>query len=248
MNKVMLVTGGSRGIGAATVRLGAKRGYAVAINYQKRADVAQNLMDEINEGGGEAIIIQANVSIESEIIEMFNQVDQQLGTLTAFVNNAGIIQPPKPLVEMTRERLQELFDVNILGAVLCAREAVKRMSTRLGGSGGAIVNLSSAAAKMGGHNSFLDYAASKGAIDTFTHGLGQEVANEGIRVNGIRPGLIYTDIHASLGDPDRVKKLENVVPMKRGGLPEEVAEAIMWLLSPEASYVTASTLDVGGGR
>jgi NAD(P)-dependent dehydrogenase (short-subunit alcohol dehydrogenase family) len=175
-------------------------------------------------------------------------VDQQLGTLTAFVNNAGIIQPPKPLVEMTRERLQELFDVNILGAVLCAREAVKRMSTRLGGSGGAIVNLSSAAAKMGGPNSFLDYAASKGAIDTFTNGLGQEVANEGIRVNGIRPGLIYTDIHASLGDPDRVKRLENVVPMKRGGLPEEVAEAIMWLLSPEASYVTASTLDVGGGR
>jgi len=229
MNKVMLVTGGSRGIGAATVRLGAKRGYAVAINYQKRADVAQNLMDEINDGGGKAIIIQANVSVESEIIEMFNQVDQQLGPLTAFVNNAGIIQPPKPLVEMTRERLQELFDVNILGAVLCAREAVKRMSTRLG-------------------NSFLDYAASKGAIDTFTHGLGQEVANEGIRVNGIRPGLIYTDIHASLGDPDRVKRLENVVPMKRGGLPEEVAEAIMWLLSPEASYVTASTLDVGGGR
>ncbi|MDG2197396.1 MAG: SDR family oxidoreductase [SAR324 cluster bacterium] len=248
MNKVMLVTGGSRGIGAAAVRLGAKHGYAVAINYEKQADVAQNLMDEINDGGGKAIIIQANVSVESEIIEMFNQVDQQLGTLTAFVNNAGIIQPPKPLVEMTRERLQELFDVNILGAVLCAREAVKRMSTRLGGSGGAIVNLSSAAAKMGGPNSFLDYAASKGAIDTFTNGLGQEVANEGIRVNGIRPGLIYTDIHASLGDPDRVKRLENVVPMKRGGLPGEVAEAIMWLLSPEASYVTASTLDVGGGR
>ena len=248
MNKVMLVTGGSRGIGAATVRLGAKHGYAVAINYQKRADVAQNLKDEVNDGAGQAIIIQANVSVESEIIEMFNQVDQQLGTLTAFVNNAGIIQPPKPLVEMTRERLQELFDVNILGAVVCAREAVKRMSTRLGGSGGAIVNLSSAAAKMGGPNSFLDYAASKGAIDTFTNGLGQEVANEGIRVNGIRPGLIYTDIHASLGDPDRVKRLENVVPMKRGGLPEEVAEAIMWLLSPEASYVTASTLDVGGGR
>ena len=248
MNKVMLVTGGSRGIGAATIRMGAQRGYAVAINYQKRLDVAENLMDEINDGGGKATIIQANVSVESEIIEMFNQVDQQLGTLTAFVNNAGIIQPPKTLVEMTKERLQELFDVNILGAVLCAREAVKRMSTRLGGSGGAIVNLSSAAAKMGGPNSFLDYATSKGAIDTFTHGLGQEVANEGIRVNGIRPGLIYTDIHASLGDPDRVKRLENVVPMKRGGLPEEVAEAIMWLLSSEASYVTASTLDVGGGR
>jgi NAD(P)-dependent dehydrogenase (short-subunit alcohol dehydrogenase family) len=248
MNKVMLVTGGSRGIGAATVRLAAKRGFAVAINYQKQTDVAKTLMNEINDKGGKAIIVQANVSIESEIIEMFSQVDKQLGTLTDFVNNAGIIQPPKPLAEMTLERLQELFNVNVLGAVLCAREAVKRMSTRLGGSGGAIVNLSSAAAKMGGPNSFLDYAASKGAIDTFTHGLGQEVANEGIRVNGIRPGLIYTDIHASLGDPNRVKRLENMVPMQRGGLPEEVAEAIMWLLSPEASYVTASTLDVGGGR
>jgi NAD(P)-dependent dehydrogenase (short-subunit alcohol dehydrogenase family) len=248
LEQVLLVTGGSRGIGAATAFLAAGRGYAVAGNYTAHPSAAEEVVRRIRAAGGRAIAVQADVAQEKQVLALFEQVDRELGRLTALVNNAGVVDVPARLDEMSVARLKRMFDINVIGAMVCAREAVRRMSTRHGGSGGAIVNVSSAAARMGAPGQYLDYAAAKGAIDTFTIGLAKEVAAEGIRVNAVRPGLIETDIHASGGLPDRVRDLAHQVPMKRGGSAEEVAEAILWLLSPQASYTTMSLLDVSGGR
>jgi NAD(P)-dependent dehydrogenase (short-subunit alcohol dehydrogenase family) len=248
LEQVLLVTGGSRGIGAATALLAAGKGYAVAVNYTAHPSAAEEVVRRIRAAGGRAIAVQADVAQEKQVLALFEQVDRELGRLTALVNNAGVVDVPARLDEMSVARLKRMFDINVIGAMVCAREAVRRMSTRHGGSGGAIVNVSSAAARMGAPGQYLDYAAAKGAIDTFTIGLAKEVAAEGIRVNAVRPGLIETDIHASGGLPDRVRDLAHQVPMKRGGSAEEVAEAILWLLSPQASYTTMSLLDVSGGR
>lgn len=245
--KVMLVTGGSRGIGAATARIGASRGYAVAVNYLRNRAAADEIVSAIRATGGEAIAVQADVAVEAEVVRMFQEVDA-FGTLRALTNNAGILERQARVDEMDAGRLMRIFATNVTGSFLCAREAVRRMSTRHGGAGGAIVNLSSIAARLGAPNEYVDYAASKGAIDTLTVGLAKEVASEGIRVNGVRPGVIYTDIHASGGEPGRVDRVKDAVPMKRGGDPEEVAQAILWLLSDEASYVTGTFVDVTGGR
>jgi len=245
----MVVTGASRGIGAATARLAGERGYAVCVNYVQNEDAANSVVGAITEKGGRAIAVPADVASEAEVMRLFESADRELGPLTALVNNAGILETGMRLDEMEGGRFNRVFATNITGSFLCAREAVRRMSTRRGGKGGAIVNLSSIAACLGGPNEYIDYAASKGAIDTMTIGLAKEVADEGIRVNAVRPGLIYTDIHASGGFPDRVDKLKDTgVPMKRGGYPEEVARAILWLLSDEASYTTGSFIDVAGGR
>ena len=246
--KVMLVTGGSRGIGAATARLAASRGYAVAINYLGNRVAAEEVVSGIRANGGEALSVQADVAVEEDIVRMFQEVDRALGPLHALVNNAGILERQARVDEMDAARLMRIFATNVTGSFICAREAVKRMSTRHGGSGGAIVNLSSIAARLGAPGEYVDYAASKGAIDTLTVGLAKEVAGEGIRVNGVRPGVIYTEIHASGGEPGRVDRIKDAVPMKRGGDPEEVAQAILWLLSDEASYVTGTFVDVTGGR
>nr|WP_207189951.1 SDR family oxidoreductase [Ramlibacter ginsenosidimutans] len=243
-----MVTGGSRGIGAATAILAARRGYAVAVNYTNNGAAADAVVRSIRDGGGQALAVQADVAQEDQVMQMFAEVDARLGRLTALVNNAGIVDRTARVEEMTVARLQRMFDINVIGSFLCAREAVKRMSTRHGGSGGAIVNVSSAAARLGAPGQYVDYAASKGAIDAFTIGLAKEVAAEGIRVNAVRPGLIETDIHASGGLPNRVRELEHLVPMQRGGSAEEVAQAIVWLLSPEASYTTMSLVEVSGGR
>jgi NAD(P)-dependent dehydrogenase (short-subunit alcohol dehydrogenase family) len=248
MDEVLLVTGGSRGIGAATALLAARKGYAVAVNYTSNEAAAQDVVRTIQAGGGKAFAVQADVAQEDQVLHMFEQVDARLGRLTALVNNAGIVDRAQRLDEMTLERLKRMFDVNLLGSFLCAREAVRRMSTRHGGKGGAIVNVSSAAARLGAAGQYLDYAAAKGAIDVLTIGLSKEVAGEGIRVNAVRPGLIETEIHASGGLPNRVRDLQHLVPMQRGGSAEEVAHAIVWLLSPEASYTTMSLVDVSGGR
>ena len=248
MDEVLLVTGGSRGIGAATALLAARKGYAVAVNYTSNEAAAQDVVRTIEAGGGRAFAVQADVAQEDQVLRMFEQVDARLGRLTALVNNAGIVDRAQRLDEMTLERLKRMFDVNLLGSFLCAREAVRRMSTKHGGKGGAIVNVSSAASRLGAAGQYVDYAAAKGAIDVLTIGLAKEVANEGIRVNAVRPGLIETEIHASGGLPNRVRDLQHLVPMQRGGSAEEVAQAIVWLLSPEASYTTMSLLDVSGGR
>ncbi len=248
MEQVLLVTGGSRGIGAATALLAAERGFAVAVNYAANGEAAQAVVRRIHEGGGRAIAVQADVARESEVTAMFEKLDTDFGRVTALVNNAGIVDVTARVDEMTFERLRRMFDVNVIGSFLCAREAVLRMSTRYDGPGGAIVNVSSAASRLGSPGQYVDYAAAKGAIDAFTLGLAREVAAEGIRVNAVRPGLIETDIHASGGLPDRVRQLAHHVPMQRGGTAQEVAEAILWLLSPAASYVTMSLLDVSGGR
>lgn len=248
MQQVLLVTGASRGIGAATALLAAQRGYAVAVNYASRRDAADEVVRAIESGGGRAIAIQGDVAREEDILAMFDAVDRQLGRLTALVNNAGVIDRTQRVDEMDLARLKRMFDINVIGSILCAREAVKRMSTKHGGAGGAIVNVSSAASRLGAPGQYVDYAAAKGAIDSFTLGLAKEVAAEGIRVNAVRPGLIETDIHASGGIPDRVQQLAHLVPMQRGGSAHEVAESILWLLSREASYVTMSLLEVSGGR
>ena len=248
MDQVLLVTGASRGIGAATALLAAAKGYAVAENYTANAAAADHVVGRIRAGGGKAIAVRADVAQEDQLLAMFETVDAQLGRLTALVNNAGVVDATARVDEMSLARIRRMFDINVIGSILCAREAVRRMSTRHGGSGGAIVNVSSAAARLGSPGQYVDYAAAKGAIDAFTLGLAKEVAAEGIRVNAVRPGLIDTDIHASGGIPDRVKQLEHLVPMQRGGSAEEVAQAIVWLLSPEASYTTMSLLDVSGGR
>ena len=248
MDDVLIVTGGSRGIGAATALIAGRNGYAVCVNYLKNEEAAEKIVNEINSNGGRAIAVCADISLEEEVVDLFQTVDVQLGTVSALVNNAGILETQMRIADMDAARLNRVFLTNITGSFLCAREAVKRMSRKNGGNGGAIVNVSSAAARLGSPGEYVDYAASKGAIDTFTIGLAREVAEEGIRVNAVRPGIIDTDIHASGGEPGRVDRVKGTIPMKRGGSPEEVARAIMWLLSVESSYTTGALLDVSGGR
>jgi NAD(P)-dependent dehydrogenase (short-subunit alcohol dehydrogenase family) len=246
--KIALVTGASRGIGAATARLAAARGYAVCVNYKSNAGAAAAVVKDITGAGGHAVAVQADVAIEADVVRLFETCDRELGPLTALVNNAGILETQMRVDTIGAARLQRVFAANVTSAFICAREAVKRMSTRHGGSGGAIVNVSSAAARLGSPGEYVDYAASKGAIDTFTIGLAQEVAQEGIRVNAVRPGFIYTDIHASGGEPNRVDRVKAFVPMRRGGSAEEVAHAILWLLSDEASFTTGAFIEAAGGR
>jgi NAD(P)-dependent dehydrogenase (short-subunit alcohol dehydrogenase family) len=244
MAKIILITGSSDGIGAATAMLAAEKGFYVCVNYRGDNAAAEKIVERIRIKGGKALSIKADVSVESDVLAMFKYIDQEVGRITALVNNAGIIEPGTSFTTITVDRLTRLFAVNVTGSFLCAREAVKRMK----GYGGGIVNISSAAARLGGPFEYVDYAASKGAIDTMTIGLSKEVAADNIRVNALRPGLIHTKIHAKGGDPDRVQKLENQIPMKRGGQAEEVAAAALWLLSDEASYVTGTIIDVTGGR
>ena len=245
---VLLVTGGSRGIGAATALLAAQAGYAVAVNYQSNSLAADEVVRSIRDSGGQAMALQADVSREDEVMAMFARMDAKWGPLAALVNNAGVVDVSSRVDAMGVARLSRMLNTHVLGSFVCAREAVLRMSTRHGGTGGGIVNLSSAASKMGSPGQYVDYAACKGAIDTFTIGLAKEVAAEGIRVNAVRPGIIETEIHASGGEPDRAQRLAPQVPMQRPGSAQEVANAIVWLLSPQASYCTGALLDVGGGR
>ncbi len=245
---VLLITGGSRGIGAASALLAAQNGYAVALNYQVNSLAADAVVQQISASGGQAIALQANVAIEAEVMAMFEQIDAKLGRLTALVNNAGIVDVAARVDNMSIARLKRMFEINVLGSFLCAREAIRRMSTRHGGAGGAIVNVSSAAARLGGAGQYVDYAASKGAIDTFTVGLAREVAAEGIRVNAVRPGIIDTEIHASGGQPERARQMAPQVPLQRAGTALEVAQTIIWLLSEQSSYSTGVLLDVSGGR
>ena len=248
MAGVMLITGGSRGIGAATVRLAAQRGYAVCFSYLRDATSASKLKTELEKAGSRALAVAADVSVEADVVRLFDELDRSLGRLNVLVNNAGIVDVRARVEEMTAARMQRMFAVNVIGSFLCAREAVKRMAPRFGGTGGAIVNLSSAAARLGSPGDYVDYAASKGAIDAFTVGLAKELAADRIRVNGVRPGVIRTEIHASSGDPERLERIGATAPLRRAGEPEEVARAILWLASEEASYTTGSTLDVTGGR
>jgi len=248
LNKVLLITGGSRGIGAATALLASKEGYAVAVNFRANSLAADEVVRQIQANGGKAMAVQADVAIEADIMAMFETVDLKFGALSALVNNAGVVDAASRVDAMSGERLKRMFDINVIGSMICAREAVRRMSTKHGGKGGAIVNVSSIAASLGAAGQYVDYAASKGAIDTFTVGLGREVAAEGIRVNAVRPGVIDTEIHASGGQPDRAKTLASMLPMQRPGTAQEVAQAIVWLLSDQASYTTSSLLDISGGR
>ncbi len=246
--KTVVITGGSRGIGAATAKLAAQRGYAVCISYLHNRQAADGIVAAITNAGGEAFAVAADIAREEDVIRLFQTADSRFGAISALVNNAGILEKQMRLDEMDVARLNRIFATNVTGSILCAREAVRRMSTRHGGNGGAIVNLSSIASRLGAPGEYIDYAASKGAIDTLTIGLSKEVAAEGIRVNAVRPGVIDTDIHASGGEPGRVERVKDAVPMKRGGYALEVANAIMWLLSDEASYTTGSIIDVTGGR
>ncbi len=248
MDKVLLVTGGSRGIGAATCLLAARQGWAVAVNYTANSLAADEVVRQIRAAGGRAMAVQADVADEAQVLRMFEQVDAKFGRLTGLVNNAGVVDVTARVEDMSVARWKRMFAINVIGSLVCAREAVRRMSTNHGGAGGSIVNLSSAAARLGAPGQYVDYAAAKGAIDAFTIGLAKEVAAEGIRVNAVRPGLIETEIHASGGLPNRVKDLQHQVPMQRGGSAEEVAQAIVWLLGDGANYTTMSLLDVSGGR
>jgi len=248
MTKTILITGSSRGIGASTALLAARQGYNVCVNYLKNQIAAEKVVDEITKIGGKAIAYQADTSSEKDVISLFSKIDRDFGKLTALVNNSGILETQSRVDEMDLNRLLKVMNSNIISCFLCSKEAVRRMSTRYGGIGGAIVNVSSIAARTGSPNEYVDYAASKGAVDTLTIGLSKEVADEGIRVNAVRPGFIYTDIHASGGEPNRVDRIKNLVPMKRGGQPEEVANAILWLLSDEASFSTGTFIDITGGR
>ena len=244
----MIVTGGSRGIGAATALLAAERGYAVAVNYLGNSDAADRVVGSIEKAGGKAIAVAGDVAIESDVVQLFAKTDRMLGKLGVLVNNAGIVDRGSRVEAMSAGRIQRMLAVNVTGSFLCAREAVKRMSTRNGGKGGAIVNVSSVAARLGGAGEYVDYAASKGAIDTFTVGLAKEVGPEGIRVNAVRPGVIRTEIHATSGDPGRVERIGACAPLLRAGEAEEIARSILWLASDEASYITGALLDVSGGR
>lgn len=248
MHRVMLITGASRGIGAATARLAAQQGYRLLLNYRSRADLAAGLVKEIVDAGGQAEALQADIADEAQVLQLFAALDRLHGRLDVLVNNAGMLERQMRVEQMDAARLQRVLACNVIGSILCCREAVKRMSTRHGGRGGAIVNLSSMAARLGAPGEYVDYAASKGAIDSLTLGLAREVADEGIRVNAVRPGLIDTEIHASGGEPGRIQRLQDGVPLRRGGTPEEVAEAILWLASPQSSYCTGSFIDVSGGR
>ena len=245
---MLIVTGGGRGIGAATAKLAAERGYAVCVNYRANESAALGVVAEIEQAGGTAIAIAADVSSEPDVVRLFETVDGRLGPLTALVNNAGILEQQTRVEHIDAARLQRVFATNVTGAFVCAREAVRRMSTLHGGPGGAIVNVSSRAAVLGAPGEYVDYAASKAAVDTLTIGLAREVAGEGVRVNGVRAGIIYTDIHTSGGEPGRVNRLGPTLPMRRGGQPIEVARAILWLLSDESSYSTGTFIDVAGGR
>jgi NAD(P)-dependent dehydrogenase (short-subunit alcohol dehydrogenase family) len=248
MSKVILITGASRGIGAETARLAAERGYHLCLNYRHSAGPAEQLCESINAAGGQAMTYRADVADEAEVAAMYAAIDARFGRLDGLVNNAGILENQSDLVDMSVERWRHVLDINVIGSFLCAREAVRRMSTRSGGNGGAIVNLSSRAADLGAPHEYVDYAAAKGAVDAMTIGLAKEVADQDIRVNAVKPGLIYTDIHAAGGEPGRVDRLKVHVPMQRGGTPAEVAEAILWLLSDASAYTTASFIDVSGGR
>ena len=248
MRQVLIVTGGSRGIGAATARLAAQRGFAVAVNYVTNEAAAAAVVREVEAAGGTALAVRADVAVEADVVGLFETVDKSFGRLTALVNNAGVLETQMRVDTMDAARLARVFATNVTGSFLCAREAVRRMSTRHGGAGGAIVNVSSGASRLGSPGEYVDYAASKGAIDTLTIGLAREVAEEGIRVNAVRPGFIYTDIHAAGGEPGRVDRVKAFVPMQRGGTAEEVASAILWLLSDEASYTTGAFIDVTGGK
>lgn len=248
MSKVLLITGASRGIGAETARLAAEHGYSLCLNYLHSEAAASELLASLQADGHHAIAYRANVGVEAEVEAMYQAIDREFGRLDGLVNNAGILEPQSDLVDMTVARWQRILEINVIGSFLCAREAIKRMSTRLGGEGGSIVNLSSRAADLGAPHEYVDYAAAKGAIDAMTIGLAKEVGDQGIRVNAVKPGLIYTDIHADGGEAGRVDRLKAGVPMQRGGLPLEVAEAILWLLSDASSYTSASFIDVSGGR
>ncbi len=245
---VIVVTGGSRGIGAATAALAAERGYCVVITYRQNRDAADAVVGAIADAGGEGLAVPADVSIEADVVRLFEAVDARFGRLDALVNNAGILDRQMSVADMSADRIRRTLDVNVVGPFLCAREAVRRMSLSRGGQGGAIVNVSSRAAQYGSPHEYVDYAASKGALESFTIGLAQEVAADGIRVNAVRAGHIYTELHASGGEPDRVERVKQAVPMKRGGQPQEVARGVLWLLSPEASYTTGAFLDISGGR
>ena len=248
MSAVVLITGASRGIGAATALLAARQGYAVAVNYSANSLAADEVVRQIRQAGGTAMAVQADVADEAQVLTMFEKVDAKLGRLTALVNNAGVVDQTSRVDAMSMARFRRMFEINVYGSFVCAREAVRRMSTRHGGSGGTIVNLSSVAARLGAPGQYVDYAAAKGAIDSFTVGLAKEVATEGIRVNAVRPGIIDTDIHASGGLPNRAREMAPQVPMQRPGSAEEVARSIVWLMGPESSYTTGTVLDVTGGR
>ncbi len=248
MSRVMLITGASRGIGAATARLAAHQGYALCLNYHQREDAVKQVLEQVHAAGVSAITVKADVADEGQVVQMFDMIDREFGRLDVLVNNAGMLEQQMRLEQMDAARWTRVLGANVIGSFLCAREAIKRMSTQRGGQGGSIINLSSIAAQLGAPGEYIDYAAAKGAIDSMTVGLAREVAGEGIRVNAVRPGVIHTEIHASGGEPDRIERVKASVPMGRGGQAEEVAEAILWLASERASYTTGALLDVSGGR